>query len=53
MNKFKFKEMIVFFDILGVINVDGVPKGQTFNQTHYVPVLRTFHKIVRKRRLGY
>ena len=34
-SKSKFKAMMVFFDIRGIVHVDWVPKGQTVNQVYY------------------
>jgi len=49
MSKSKFKAMIIFFDIQGVIYIDWVTEGQTVNQVYYKNVLTTLRERVRRR----
>ena len=52
MSKSKFKAMMIFFDIWGVIYsyIDWVPEGQSVNQVYYKNVSTTLRERVRRRR---
>ena len=49
-SKSKFKAMIVFFDIRGIVHVDWVPEGQIVNQVYYKEVLTNLRERERRRR---
>jgi hypothetical protein len=40
-----------FFDIRGIVHIDWVPEGQTFNQVYYKKVLTVLHERVRRKDL--
>jgi len=48
-SKPKFKAMmIIFFDIRGIVDVDWVPEGKTFNQVYNKEVLTKLRERVRR-----
>jgi hypothetical protein len=40
-----------FFNIQGIVHIDWVPEGQTFNQVYNKKVLTVLHERVRRKRL--
>ena len=49
MSKFKFKAMIAFFDIRGIVHIEWVPVGQTVKQVYCKDT--TLRERARRRRL--
>jgi len=50
MSHLKFKAMMIFFDIQGIVMTEWVPSCQTVNKQYYIEVLTKLRERVRRKR---
>jgi len=49
MSRSKFKAMLIFFEIQGIVMAEWVPSSQMVNQQYYIEVLIKLHECVRRK----